>query len=142
MRALYRERMQHGTILNEKLMPFPNGIFPDSHVEMPLESGPSPAARQSCFQRSGVSGWGNRGRAGSRERGRILLLGSWERSRHLPSSRFHPYLAAPLRPPPCQPRRQDPRRWARSCWGASHPLPDTHLITMLPLQRKRNGGKK
>lgn len=38
--------MQHGAILNEKLMPFPNGSFPDSHMETPLETGPSPSTWQ------------------------------------------------------------------------------------------------
>lgn len=41
MRALYKERMQCGTTLNEKLMSFPSGSFPDLHVELPVQSSPA-----------------------------------------------------------------------------------------------------
>lgn len=51
--------MQHGTILNEKLMPFPNGSFPDSHMETPLETGPSPSTWQEPLPVvRGVWAWG------------------------------------------------------------------------------------
>lgn len=60
MRALYKERMQCGTTLNEKLMYFPSGSFPDLHVELPLQSSPSPAAWQRQVPTVGVSGCGDR----------------------------------------------------------------------------------
>lgn len=48
--------MQRGTILNEKLMRFPNGSFPDPHVELLWNPAPRlPLGRGSC-RRPGVSG--------------------------------------------------------------------------------------
>lgn len=56
MGSLYRERMRCGTILNEKLMRFPNGSFPDPHMELLWNTGPRLLLGRGCCWWSGVSG--------------------------------------------------------------------------------------
>lgn len=135
-------------------MHFPNGSFQDSHMELPLETSPSPSTWQK--QLPAVRGdWARGpGRAGTQPlaglavgRGAVSCSsGSPKAAGMSPgvcpaptSSHALQHLSVlrcaslTARPPP------DGHALG---WGAFPPLPDAHLLIMLPLQGKRNRRKK